>query len=224
MVEVVAHELARSSENALKALEGMRTTELPANLRARLDTLRAEMKSVNKRLRVLDPLSVSGRQRSEIFDLRELVEELRDGHEAQFRRHNIQFNISGSKGAVRVRAVKGMVVQILENLISNSVYWMQLRANRESKYVPSIAVRLEKDPAAIRFSDNGPGIAPENREKVFRPFWSLKDKAKRRGLGLFIARENATYLGAELTLSDTAQADTGRLHEFRLEFSEGASV
>src|SRR5206468_5986281 len=38
MVEVVAHELARSSENALKSLEGMRTTELPASLRARLDT------------------------------------------------------------------------------------------------------------------------------------------------------------------------------------------
>jgi signal transduction histidine kinase len=224
MVEVVAHELARSSENALKALEGMRTTELPANLRARLDTLRAEMKSVNKRLRVLDPLSVSGRQRSEIFDLRELIEELRDGHEAQFRRHNIQFNISGSRGAVRVRAVKGMVVQILENMISNSVYWMQLRANRESKYVPSITVRLEKDPAVIRFSDNGPGIAAENRDKVFRPFWSLKDKAKRRGLGLFIARENATYLGAELTLSDTPDANTGRLHEFRLEFPDGASV
>ena len=224
MVEVVAHELARSSENALKALEGMRATELPANLRARLDTLRAEMKSVNKRLRVLDPLSVSGRQRSEIFDLRELVEDLRDGHDAQFSRHNIQFNISGSRGPVRVRAVKGMVVQILENLISNSVYWMQLRANRESRYVPAISVRIERDPVAIRFSDNGSGIAPENRDKVFRPFWSLKEKAKRRGLGLFIARENATYLGAELTLSDRADAETGRLHEFRLEFSEGASV
>ena len=65
MVEVVAHELARSSENALKALDKLRTADLPDQVRAHINTLRAEMRSVSKRVRVLDPLSVSGRQRSE---------------------------------------------------------------------------------------------------------------------------------------------------------------
>jgi signal transduction histidine kinase len=223
MVEVVAHELARSSEHALSALETIRTSDLSSVVRARLETLKAEMKSVNKRLRVLDPLSVSGRQRSELFDLKELLDDLREGHDAQFKRHRIQFNVTAPSGAIRIRAVKGMVVQILENLISNSVYWIQLKAARESRYVPIITVRLEKDPVTVYFADNGPGIAPENRERIFRPFWSLKEKTKRRGLGLYIARENATYLGAQLTLSDKADPTTERLHEFVLEFPGGAS-
>lgn len=224
LVEVVAHELARSSENALQALETLRGKEMPAEVQARLDTLRAEMKSVSKRLRVLDPLSVSGRQRSEAFDLAQLLEDLREGHAAQFRRHNMIFHVERPGGPLRIRAVKGMVVQILENLISNSVYWMQLRATRESEYEPRITVTLLRDPVTIRFRDNGRGIAPEHREKVFRPFWSLKEKSKRRGLGLFIARECASYLGGRLYLSDATDADSGRLNEFVLELPDSVSM
>lgn len=224
MVEVVAHELARATESALGALEALRGRDMPVEIRARIDTLRAEMKSVSKRLRVLDPLSVSLRQRSEVFDLRELVENLREGHAPQFQRHNINFHVDAPKGPIHIRAVKGLIVQILENLISNSVYWTQIRAKRELRYKPAIFVYIETDPLIISFSDNGPGIAPENREKIFRPFWSLKEKEKRRGLGLFIARENATYLGGQLVLSDQADPQTERLHKFFLQLPDGVLV
>lgn len=224
MVEVVAHELARASESALEAIEALRGKEMPPEIRSKLDTLRTEMKSVSKRLSVLDQLSVSGRQRSEIFDLGELIEELKTGHAAQFRRHNINLNFKPSGSPVRIRAVKGMLIQILENLISNSIYWMKMRASRESRYVPTISIKIDTDPVTICFSDNGRGIAVENQEKVFRPFWSLKEKSKRRGLGLYIARENATYMGGRLTLSPKVDTDTKRLHEFVLELPEGATV
>jgi signal transduction histidine kinase len=222
MVEVVAHELARAAESALEALEGLCGKDVPAGIRAKLETLQAEMKSVSKRLRVLDQLSVSGRQRSELFDLAELVEDTKEGHVAQFQRHHITMRVDKPKAAVRVKVVKGMVVQIIENLIANSVYWMQLRASREARYMPTISVRIEANPPAIYFTDNGPGIAPDHRERVFRPFWSLKEKSKRRGLGLFIARENATYLGGTLTLSEKTDRLTGRLHEFVFELPDSA--
>jgi signal transduction histidine kinase len=222
MVEVVAHELARATESALTALEGLRGKDVPLEIRSKLETLRAEMKSVSKRLRVLDQLSVSGRQRSEVFDLGELLADLQEGHSAQFGRENIVFNVDKPTGSTRVRLVKGMVVQILENLISNAVYWMQMRVGRESRYKPTISIRLEMHPPTIFFRDNGKGIAPDHIEKVFRPFWSLKEKSKRRGLGLFIARENATYLGGKLTLSDEVDQETRRLHEFVLELPQAS--
>lgn len=224
MVEVVAHELARATESALEALEGLRGRDMPAEVKSRLETLRAEMKSVSKRLRVLDQLSVSGRQRSEVFDLSELMDDLKEGHAAQFKRHGIVLNVDKPTGPLQVKLVKGMVVQILENLLSNSIYWMQLRAAREVRFVPTISVRIEMNPPSIYFSDNGRGIAPDNRERVFRPFWSLKEKSKRRGLGLFIARENATYLGGQLILSEKPDPQTKRLHEFILELPDGAAV
>lgn len=224
MVEVVAHELARASESALEAIEALRGKEMPPEIRSKLDTLRIEMKSVSKRLSVLDQLSVSGRQRSEVFDLGELIEELKIGHAAQFRRHSINLNFKPPSSPVRIRVVKGMLIQILENLISNSIYWMEMRASRETRYVPIISIKIDTDPVVIYFSDNGRGIAIENQEKVFRPFWSMKEKSKRRGLGLYIARENASYLGGKLTLSSRADADTKRLHEFVLELPEGVTV
>lgn len=99
-----------------------------------------------------------------------------------------------------------------------------MRASRETRYVPIISIKIDTDPVVIYFSDNGRGIAIENQEKVFRPFWSMKEKSKRRGLGLYIARENASYLGGKLTLSSRADADTKRLHEFVLELPEGVTV
>jgi hypothetical protein len=59
---------------------------------------------------------------------------------------------------------------------------------------------------------------------VFRAYWSLKEKSKRRGLGLFIASSNAEDLKGRLTLSDKPDKQTGRLHEFVLELPDVAVV
>lgn len=217
MVEVVAHELARASENALENLEALRGKSVPADVKAKLDSLRAQMKSLGKRIRVLDPLSVSGRQRVESFDLRELVLNTLEAHQAQFERHKIAVNVSASDGAVNVRTVKGMVVQILENLISNSKYWLDVGAGKQAGKKSTISITLLPSPPTIVFEDNGPGIAQENRERVFRSFFSLKEKSKRRGLGLFIARECANYMGGTLTLDASPENPKGRLNRFTLE-------
>jgi len=221
MVEVVAHELARASESALKALESLKGKEVPEKLRAQFSTLQAEMKSISKRVRVLDPLSISGRQRAEVFVLEDLVRETCDAHEGQFKRHNVKIDYDFPKKPLRIRAVKGMVVQILENLISNSIYWLDIRSERERSFQPRIKVAVESGPPTLTFEDNGRGIAPENRDQIFKAFFSLKESRRRRGLGLFIAREAAEHHGGTLILDDKADAQTGRYHRFILELPEG---
>lgn len=224
MVEVVAHELARSSENALKALDRLKGPEVPERLRGHIATLRAEMRSLSKRIRILDPLSVSGRQRREVFALDELLRDVIEAHNAQFERHHIEVHADLGDRPLQVRAVKGMIVQVLENLISNSVYWMGMRSERDPAYRPKISITLERGPPTITFEDNGRGIAPENAEKVFRPFFSLKDDKRRRGVGLFIAREAANYHGGSLVLSDHVAPDTKRFHRFVFELPGDAQL
>jgi len=217
MIEVVAHELARASEHALENLESLQKKSVPADVKAALASLRAQMKSLSKRVRILDPLSIPGRQRSEVFTLNSVVQEIIDAHEAQFQRHKITVNLDMPDQPVRVKAVKGMIVQVIENLISNSKYWMQLRREREPSVKPTISIAVHDGPPTIIYEDNGRGIAPENREKIFKPFFSLKEKSKRRGLGLYIARECAQYSGGTLTLDENRSQETGRLHRFTLE-------
>ena len=51
----------------------------------------------------------------------------------------------------------------------------------------------------------------------FIRFFSLKEKNKRRGLGLYIASECAEYNGAVLYLDRDSQNEDGRLNTFVLE-------
>ena len=216
LVEVVAHELSRSTQNALASLESLRGRDIPDQLRGLLNSLRSEMRSVSKRLRVLDPLSVSGRQRKEQFALDALVQDVFDSHDLQFKRHDIRPILKMPDHRVYIHGVKGMIVQIIENLISNSIYWLGLRKQRDSRFNPEITILLETDPLTFTYQDNGSGIAKENREKIFRAFFSLKEKTNRRGLGLYIARECAEYHGGSLTLDENVNVETGRLHRFIL--------
>ena len=224
LVEVVAHELARSTENALAALEALRGKDVPDQIDGLLRALRSEMISVSKRLRVLDPLSVSGRQRKEIFNLGTLIKDIFSGHEQRFKRDGLRLRVSVPEHRIRIRAVKGMIVQIIENMISNSLYWLDLRSQHEPGFRPVITISVEDDPLTIVYEDNGRGVAKENQEKIFRAFFSLKEKSKRRGLGLYIARECAEYHGGRLTMDEKENSETGRLHRFILELPDEVVV
>lgn len=225
MLEVVAHELARSTEYTLRMLDESVPQQLPADVAALFRALRDEMKTMNKRLRVLDPLSVSGRQRKETFGFAELIQEIFDGHAAQFRRHQIEMKVTVAGGLkdVRVHGVRGMFVQIIENLVQNSVYWLDLRRKDEDDFKPRITVSVGAAPVVMEFTDNGPGIQPSLREEVFKPFFSTKGKTRRQGLGLFIARDCAEYHNGQLYLSDERRVHRGRLNTFVLELPTDAT-
>ena len=214
MVEVVAHELTRSAEDALDVLNNLKRKNVPEEIRRRLESLRASMTSINKRLRILDPLSVTGRQRKERFKLDELVNEFLEAHEAQFERHQVELKILLPDRSVHVSAVKGMVVQVLENLVSNSVYWMDVEKQRKMSFRPELTISVEDNPPRIRFSDNGPGVSKQYQDRIFDLFFSLKDKSRRRGLGLYIAREAAEHNGGALVLDTDALNDGGRFSTF----------
>jgi signal transduction histidine kinase len=224
MLEVVAHELARSTEHTMRIIDDADRKQLPTNVASLFGTLRDEIKSMNKRLRVLDPLSVSARQRKETFDFVSLVRDVFEGHAAQFKRHDIKLTITAQnqRKAINVHGVRGMFVQILENLIQNSVYWMRLRREDEDDYKPRIEVTLDELPHLMEFFDNGPGIQPDLREEVFKAFFSTKGKSRRQGLGLYIARDCATHHGGQLYLSDERRPHRNRLNTFILEIPKAA--
>lgn len=218
LVEIVSHELGRVAKRTLDVVGQIDRRSLPRPVSATFDTVESQMIVIRKRLDMLDPLSPSGRNRREVFDLRELVVEVLRSHENQFQRHSIEYSLQAGPqrdGNFRIKAVKGMIVQVLENLIDNSVFWLKQRARAEPSFRPKITVEIDAADQELRFTDNGPGIAVARAEEVFKPFVSSKPPGEGKGLGLYISREIARYHAADLYLLDAPRG--GRLNTFVLD-------
>jgi signal transduction histidine kinase len=84
------------------------------------------------------------------------------------------------------------VLQIISNLLSNAFRWTP-----EGGRV-SLALDAENGSVSVVVADSGPGVSPEERERIFRPFWSRDGSGT--GLGLAIARELAVALGGRIDL------------------------
>lgn len=194
MVELLAHELARSTDTALDMLQDKRASSDPVKLEA----LEALLKTLNKRVRVIDELSIPGRQRKAVFDIPELIRLIVEFYDAKFKRHAIEFELKTNGGKSFLRRVeKGQILQIFDNLISNSSYWLARRLDRSSS--PKITITADSSTGVIVFSDNGPGIPDSIGEKIFTPFYTTKPKGG-RGLGLYIARRLSVENDIELKL------------------------
>lgn len=218
MVEIIAHEINRATEQALRTLASKSVDSL-----GQLRTLESQLKTLHKRLRVLDPLDTTARQRKERFDVVQWVAEILDYHEGQFARHGITAQLvkPGKDHKLYVSLVKGMVVQILENLISNSVYWLKQQCKLDASFEPRITVAINAATKELLFSDNGPGIEPGRREEIFQPFVTTKPPGEGKGLGLYIAQEIAKYHNLNLYLSDKRTVHEDVLNTFVLSLEGG---
>jgi len=220
MVEILAHELNRSVVHSIRGLGSAISASEDGRLTSLLESAEAQLRSLQKRISVLDRLSTSGRQRSETFNPAETVQEVFDGRSEQFETVGITAKVetSPAKGSLQIKMVKGMFYQIIENLVENSVYWLRSEKELNKGFRPAINVRIDTASQSLFFTDNGPGIDPVNADQIFVAFFSLKKKGpgQGKGLGLYVSREYAKDQRLELTLSSKSTRSDGRLNTFIL--------
>ncbi|GAA0596822.1 sensor histidine kinase [Actinomadura livida] len=154
------------------------------------DTDRLE--SIVTDLLLLARLGTGGTSVQERLDLAALAE-------AETARHPFTRRVTLALGRdVPVRGVRMQLVRLLGNLLDNA------EGHADSAVV--VAVSREGGAALLTVTDDGPGIAPADRERVFERFTRL-DTARSRGaggtgLGLAIAREIAHAHGGTLRIED----------------------
>jgi signal transduction histidine kinase/DNA-binding response OmpR family regulator len=134
--------------------------------------------------------------------------------ELQARNKKLELEIRPGE-PVHVVTDPGRVRQIVLNLLSNAV-----------KFTDAGSVRVTVSSAGrwaeVRVEDTGPGIAPEDHERVFQEFEQTGGSAGRggTGLGLPISRRLAGLLGGSLSLHSTP----GEGSAFTLRLPLGAGV
>jgi hypothetical protein len=220
MMEFVVHELTRTAKTTLDNVKSIRkSTDSPA-----IETLFHQLKSLEKRLRILDPVSTPGRQVKSQVDIRLAIKNLIEAHSNQFDRHAIKVVINDDQKKVPFSSniVEGYLYHIIENMITNSVYWLDhhraflLEEFNKEIFVPSIVITINPSNNTVVFSDNGPGISPTDKPKIFTPLFTMKPKGQGRGMGLYIANKLSKESSIKLTLE--SREDDGQFRNFVIEF------
>jgi len=226
MIEVIAHELTRATEATQKTLKTIDRDQVNSETSAAFRVLAQQIKVIQKRLQTLEPLSITARQRRSTLNLLGIASYVLEAHKDQFARHRIDAEIErSSKKDATAFIVEGHLVQILSNLINNSVYWLDVERKERPGFQAKIELKVLENPPRIRYSDNGPGIPANRADSVFEPFFSTKmaTATRRQGLGLYIARQNAEMLGGSLALIDEGAIREGRFNTFELELRDKES-
>ena len=108
------------------------------------------------------------------------------------------------------------ITRVLLNLISNGFYAATKRRRETGDgYEPTLAAATKNlgDRVEIRIRDNGSGIPPEVREKMFNPFFTTKSPGEGTGLGLSLSHDIVAKQHAGSIEVDTRP---GEFTEFRV--------
>ncbi len=154
-------------------------------------------------------------------DINALVEESLNlayhGARAEKQGFTITLERSFDPAAGEVDLFPQEVTRVLLNLISNGFYAATKRKGQAGNrdYEPTLAAATKNlgDRVEIRIRDNGTGIPPEVKDKMFNPFFTTKPAGEGTGLGLSISHDIIVKQHAGSIEVDT---EPGEFTEFRI--------
>ena len=120
-----------------------------------------------------------------------------------------------------VEMVPEEIGRVFLNLLDNAFAAVRERETQESKaFEPRVVVRTANVPTgvAVSIQDNGTGMTPDVRAKIFEPFYTTKPTGEGTGLGLSLTYEIVVH-GHEGTL--TLDTEPGQGSTFTITLPQG---
>ncbi len=132
------------------------------------------------------------RPKTESVDVLEMLNEIAEVWRATRGEKEPAIEVIGENGPLLAEGRPGDLYRLFGNLVENAVHHgggrIELRGSQSAN-------RLE-----VSVKDDGPGIDPRERERIFERFYRSGSKRGGSGLGLSIAREIARRHGGDVTL------------------------
>ena len=142
----------------------------------------------------------SAQARSEV-SLVKIVKDALRMHDASLRQKKISVQIDAAMDVPAVDGDEKTLRQAFANLIVNAE---QAIFSARDHGLLKISIRRVDDKASVAFSDDGPGIPPENMERIFDPFFTTKRPGGGSGLGLTICLAVIKEHGGTMEVRSTA--------------------
>ena len=207
----VAHEL-RTPLAGIRALAeyGLDSTQ-PELLRAQLVQIRESSIRASHLTDQLLALAIADEadieKKIETVQLDEIITNAILARRALARENNIDLGAKGMEQACAILANKALTEGILNNLLDNAMRYGKPSDGRAQDV--TVSLQTSSEGVELVVSDNGPGIANEDRENILKRGvqGANKDGSNQGlGLGLSIVARYAELLGAQFWLQNSEQA------------------
>jgi signal transduction histidine kinase len=211
----VAHEVRNSLNFINLSIDQIRaksSTGTVRDLQRNLGNIKEEISRLN---RLVNDFLAAGRQmppQMAPVDVKVTMEEALALVEKQARRQGVEITLGLPKDLPLMRLDSAQVKTCFMNVLTNAIQAMPNggRVGISAETVPGAG---ETEYLQLRFTDSGPGIPPDDREKVFAPFYSTK--ATGFGLGLAITKKIIEDHGGRVFVSDPQTPGTALHHPAR---------
>jgi PAS domain S-box-containing protein len=227
----VSAELIDELQDTLKGIRFDEKTraeisELTDTLRGNLDKVVQHGKRADAIVKNMLQHSREGSGEHRPVDINALVEESLNlayhGARAEKREFDVLVEQSLDPAAGKADLFPQEITRVLLNLISNGVYATAKKAQENGEiYKPTLTATTKNlgDRVEIKIRDNGTGIPPEVKEKMFNPFFTTKPAGEGTGLGLSISHDIIVKQHAGSIEVDT---QLGEFTEFRITLPRAA--
>ena len=214
----VAHEIKNPLASLRSAIESLPRVNDPALKQELIQIATHDVRRIDRLVTEISEASRIDAEMSratlEIIDLADLARAIIGGREHRAENEGRRIDITATGAPARVRGVGTRLERVVENLLDNAVSFSPPGA--------PITVTVTNDGtwATLSVVDEGPGIPPESRDKVFQRFHSVRPDAEdfgnHSGLGLAIGRAIAEAHDGTLTAHDRPDGAPGACLRLRL--------
>ena len=202
-LKVIANELNQPlfaiTANA-DAIQRMLAADAPdlTEVRAALADITQDAQRVSRTISTAQRLLASTHEPPADIDVGQLVNECLLQLQAELLEHRVVCEVETPPHLPGIRGLRKQLVQLLVNLVTNSLEAMSGVQSRERRLTVR-ASRHDSNTVAISVLDSGVGIQPEVAARVFDPFFTTKPH--RSGLGLAICRSIVDAHGGNIVLT-----------------------
>jgi PAS domain S-box-containing protein len=181
----MAHELNNPLTSIINFSTLLLKKDLDEDTRQDIETINEEAQRIAGSVKNLVTFSRKQPLQKQLTNINDTIRKVLDMRKYEQQVNNIKVITNYDPNLPLVLANAPQLEQVFFNITINAEYFM-VEANKQG--VLEITTKKDGNNVCAVFTDNGPGISPENQKRLFSPLFSTKEAGKGTGLSMSISR------------------------------------